>query len=84
MKKISSEPTTENINRLLALLGETPAQLEALSRSLSAEQQREPLSEGEWSFVEHLAHLLSREEISSQSIYYALLVGNPVLPDIHP
>jgi len=28
--------------------------------------------------------LLSRENISSQSIYYALLVSNPVLPDIHP
>lgn len=84
MKQISTEPTTENINRLLALLRESPAQLGGLNRSLSAEKQREPLREGEWSFKEHLAHLLSREDISSQSIYYALLVGNPVLPDIHP
>ena len=84
MEKINTQPSPKNFSRVLALLGESPAKLEALSRSLTEEQLCEPLSDNEWSFKQHLAHLLSREEIASQSIYYALLVDDPILPDIHP
>ena len=84
MEKIKTLPSQANINRLLALLGETHAQFEDLPRSLFKDELCEPLSEGEWSFTEILAHLLCREEIISQSIYYALLVDDPILPDVHP
>jgi hypothetical protein len=79
MEKITTQPSQANINRLLALLGETHAQFEGLTRSLLKDELCEPLSEGEWSFTEILAHLLCREEIISQSIYYALFVDDPIL-----
>lgn len=84
MEKITTYPFPKNISRVLALLRESPIQLEALSWVMTEEQFCEPLTENEWSFKQHLAHLLSREEITSQSIYYALLVDDPILPDIHP
>jgi hypothetical protein len=84
MQKITTIPTKENINRLLTLLGESPAQVEALSAALSEEQLCESLTVNEWSFKQQLIHLLNREEITSQLIYYALLVDDPILPDIHP
>ena len=84
MEKINTQPSPKYFSRVLTLLGESPAKLEALRRSLTEEQLCEPLAEKEWSFKQQLAHLLSREEITSQSIYYALLVDDPILPDIHP
>ena len=84
MEKINTQPSPKNFSRILRLLGESPAKLEALRRSLTEEQLCEPLVDNEWSFKQQLAHLLSREEITSQLIYYALLVDDPLLPDIHP
>jgi hypothetical protein len=84
MGKITTHPSLVNRNRLLEFLRESPAQLKDLSRSLPEEQLCERLAEKEWPLKEHLAHMLSRKEITSQSIYYALLVNDPILPDIHP
>ena len=82
-KAISTAQTSENIARVLELLAATPMQLESLRQSLSDEQLRQPLGAGERSFTEDLAHLIHSEARSAEAIYLALLVEEPILPDIH-
>jgi hypothetical protein len=57
--------------------------LERFTKELSEPQFQEPLDSGERSFTETLAHLINTEAISSQAIYLALLVDEPILIDIH-
>lgn len=83
-KRISTEQTEANIHQVLLLLRETPDKLNALSHGLSDQQLREPLGPGERSITETLAHLLHCEALTSQAIYLALLVDEPLLPNIHP
>ncbi len=68
----------------MELLAETPAQLESLSKPLSEEQLCQPLGTGERSFTEDMAHLIHTEARSSEAIYLALLMKEPLVPDIHP
>lgn len=82
--KISTNQTETNIKRVTDLLTATPERLQTVSRGLSADQLAAPLAEGEWGMVEILAHLVSCEEVTSQAVYAALLVDDPVLPAIHP
>ena len=85
MKKIiSTDLTSINIAKVKELLADTPVQLENLSRPLSEEQLRQPLGKGERSFTEDLAHLIHTEARSSEAIYLALLMNEPLIPDIHP
>ena len=65
------------------MLAEAPAQLESLSKALSEEQLHQPLGAGERSFTEDLAHLIHSEARTSDAIYLALLLDQPLLPDIH-
>jgi hypothetical protein len=83
-KQISTELTKSNIEEVLQLLKETPEQLSSLSQGLSDRQLREPLGPGERSLTETLAHILHCEAFTSQGIYLALLINEPMLPDIHP
>ena len=83
-KSISAEPTKANRTKVTELLADTPARLESLSKPLSAEQLCQPLGDGERSFTEDLAHLIHCEARSSEAIYLALLMDEPVFPDIHP
>lgn len=66
------------------MLADTPARLESLSKPLSAEQLCQPLGDGERSFTEDLAHLIHCEARSSEAIYLAVLMDEPVFPDVHP
>lgn len=84
MKKISTDLTAANIARIIEILAETPQKLEAWSKSLTAEGSRQPLGEGERSFIQNLAHLLNGEARSSEMIYQALLSNEPLFPDVHP
>jgi hypothetical protein len=85
MKKIiSTEVTNTNIAKVKDLLAETPVKLESFSKSLSAEQFRQPLGAGERSFTEDLAHLINCEAQSSEAIYLALFADEPLFIDIHP
>ena len=85
MKKvISTDLTRANIEKVTELLQATPAQLEGLHKALRMEDLRQPLGPGERSFTEDLAHLLHTEARSSEAIYLALLVEEPLLPDVHP
>lgn len=83
-KTISTDQTPANIARIIEILTETPQKLEALSRSLTTEQLRQPLGEGERSFTQDLAHLLNGEARSSEMIYQALLSNEPLFADLHP
>jgi hypothetical protein len=83
-KTISTELTNANIAKITELLIETPAKLESLSKRLSGEQFGQPLGAGERSFTEDLAHLIHTEARSSEAIYLALLLDEPLVPDIHP
>jgi hypothetical protein len=83
-KSISTDLTGANIAKVMELLAATPAQLESLSQPLSEEQLRQPLGSGERSFTEDLAHLIHTEARSSEAIYLALLMDEPLVPDVHP
>jgi hypothetical protein len=84
MKKLlSTEATTTNMAKVQEMLAGTPTQLEKLSQRCSSEQFRQPLGPGERSFTEVLAHLINSEARSSEAIYLALLVDEPLFPDIH-
>lgn len=83
-KAASTEPTNANIAKIIELLTDTPRKLESLSKGFSIEQFLQPLGYGERSFTEDLAHLLQCEARSSEAIYLALLVEEPVFIAIHP
>jgi hypothetical protein len=83
-KQISTEQTEANIKEVLRQLGETPGQLERLSKGLSEEKLREPLGRGERSFVEALTHILNCEARTSEAIMLALLAKEPPFTPIHP
>jgi hypothetical protein len=82
-KAISTEQTNANIEKVTALLSETPGELERLSSGFSSEQLCQRLGSGERSFTEDLAHLINSEARSSEAIYLALLAEEPPFPDIH-
>lgn len=83
-KAVSTAPTKANIANVMALLAETPLELERLSTGLAPEELGRPLGSGERSFIEDLAHLIHSESRSSEAIYLALLLDEPIFPDIHP
>jgi hypothetical protein len=83
-KTISTELTDANIANVKELLADTPIQLEHLSNLFSEEHLRQSLGTGERSFTEDLAHLIHTEARSSEAIYLALLLEEPLVPDIHP
>ena len=82
-KTISTDLTPANIARVLELLRETPEKLKALSKLLSVEKLRQPLGADERSLTEDLAHLINSEARTSEAIYLALLVDEPLIADIH-
>ena len=83
-KTISTDQTPENIAQVLEILTESPVRLAALSKSVPAERLSQPLGKGERTPTEVLAHLINGEAISSEMIYQALLVKEPLFADIHP
>src|SRR5690349_5357354 len=82
-KPISTELTTANITKVIAILTETPQKLVAFSERLAADQAQNPLGAGERSFVEDVSHLLNSEARSADIIYLTLLVDEPMVYDIH-
>ena len=82
-KTISTDLTPANIARVLELLRETPEKLKTLSKLLSVEKLRQPLGADERSLTEDLAHLMNSEARTSEAIYLALLVDEPLIADIH-
>src|SRR5688572_3853885 len=83
-KAISTEPTPENIAQVLDLLADMPVRLEGLVHDLTDAQLCQPLGHGQRSYAETIAHLVHCEDRSSEAIYLALLVNEPLLPEVHP
>ncbi len=84
MKKlISTAQTDANIRAVMQLLAETPEKLAALHGQVAEQTLREPLAPGERTVTEVLAHLINTEALSSEAIYLALLLEEPLLPGIH-
>ena len=81
---ITTKPTKENFKKVLALLAETPGRLQTLSSARSAAELSAPLEKDQWSFAEIMGHLDACAELNTHATYYALLVDNPILPDVHP
>jgi hypothetical protein len=82
-KSVSTDLTKANIAKVTELLADTPVKLESLQKGLTGAQLHQPLGPGERSFTEDLAHLIHSEARTSEAIYLALLVDEPLLPDIH-
>jgi hypothetical protein len=82
-KTISTDLTSANITKVMELLADSPEQLESLSKVLTEEQWSQPLGMGERSFTEDLAHLIHSEARTSEAIYLALLLEEPLIPDVH-
>ncbi len=82
-KAISTDLTNTNIAKVMDVLAEIPTQLESLSTTLPEEHLRQPLGEGKRSFTEDLAHLIHSEARTSEAIYLALLLEEPLLPNVH-
>lgn len=83
-KSISTEMNQANIGKVLELLTATPEKLKSLSKTLSVEAMRQPLAPGERSFIETTAHILNCEERTTESIYAALVIHEPLILSIHP
>jgi hypothetical protein len=85
MKKlISTEMTKANIAKVTVLLTRTPHTLAALYDGFAREALTQPLKLGERSFVEIVAHILNCDERTTESIYVALVLNEPLILDIHP
>jgi hypothetical protein len=82
-KSVSTELTKANIVKVTELLADTPVKLESLHKGLTREQLHQPLGTGERSFAEDLAHMIHGEARASEAIYLALLLDEPLLPNIH-
>ena len=82
-KSVSPSLTKANIAKVMELLADTAPKLESLCKSLNSEQLRQPLGTGERSCTEDLAHLIHSEARTSEAIYLALLLDQPLVPDIH-
>ncbi len=82
-KAIPTELTSANIEKVMEVLRTTPAQLESFSKLLLEKGLRQPLGTGERSMTEDLAHLIHTEARSSEAIYLALLLDEPLMADVH-
>ena len=83
-KAFSTEPSPENIAHVIDLLGNMPRRLEDVCRGLNDARLQQPPVAGQRSFAETLAHLIHCEDRSSEAIYLALLVNEPLVPEVHP
>lgn len=81
---LSTELTKANMALALEMLSAAPGRMRKFAASRAAGTEAEPLAPGERSAVEMLAHMLNVEARSAESVYLALLLKEPELPDIHP
>lgn len=82
-KSISTRLTKANIAKVMELLAKTPQSLVTLSKDFTPETMTHPLRAGDRSFMEIVVHILNCEERTTESIYAALLLHEPLILDIH-
>jgi hypothetical protein len=83
-KSISTEANKANIAKVLDLLAAAPQMLVDFSKVIPSDALRQPLKLGERSFIQIIAHILNCEERTTESIYAALLLHEPLILNIHP
>jgi hypothetical protein len=83
-KSISTEFSPANTAKAVEYLTATPQALVSLSALFAPEALYQPLRAGDRSFMEILAHIVNCDERTSDSIYAALLLKEPLVLDIHP
>lgn len=76
--------TPANIASVIELLRTTPQTLLALSAGRPPEALRQPLAPAERSFTQIVAHLVNCDERTTETIYAALLLDEPLVLAIHP
>lgn len=81
--KVSTQVTAENIAKVIAVLEATPHELLRLTQDLTDEQIQLPLGEGEWSCWQVMRHLHHAVDISTTRIHYALMLDNPIIPEVY-
>jgi hypothetical protein len=81
---LSTDLTKANIALALEMHSAAPRRLRKFAASRAAGTETEPLAPGERSAVEVLAHMLNVEARSAESLFLALLLTEPELPNIHP
>lgn len=82
-KSISTEMTAENIARVMEILTSTPQKLTTLSQGFTPQTQSQPLRTGDRSFIELVAHILNCDDRTTEVIYEALLLKEPLVANIH-
>lgn len=82
-KSISTEMTAENITKVMETLTSTPQKLVTLSHDFTPQTQSQPLKAGERSFIELVAHILNCDDRTTETIYEALLLKEPLVANIH-
>lgn len=83
-KSISTEFSTVNIDKAVELLTATPQTLAKLSALFAPDALYQPLRAGDRSFMEIAAHIVNCDERTTETIYAALLLKEPLVLDIHP
>jgi hypothetical protein len=81
---LSTELTKANMALALEMLSTAAGRLRKFAASQKPGSDTEPLAPGERSAVQVVAHMLNVEARSAESVYLALLLKEPELPDIHP
>lgn len=75
--------TAENIARVMEILTSTPQKLTTLSQGFTPQTQSQPLRTGDRSFIELVAHILNCDDRTTEVIYEALLLKEPLVANIH-
>lgn len=82
-KSISTDLTQSNIDKVLAILADTPARLAELCARVPEDQAATPLADGERSLIEQITHLIYTEARTTESIHLALTLPDPLFLDVH-
>jgi hypothetical protein len=82
-KPIATDQTSENIALVIEMLGGAVERLGRYSKGRSQKELMTPLSKGERTPTEVLAHILHCEARGSEAIYLALMLKEPEVAPVH-
>lgn len=81
---IPTEQSPDSIGLVIDMLENTARFFAEAAAKMTPSEIAAPLTLGEWSFHEIMAHLLTTNEVTTNAIVYALALKEPSLPEIHP
>ncbi|TAK10989.1 MAG: DinB family protein [Anaerolineae bacterium] len=80
---ISTEQSPSSIALILETLENAARFFAEAAAKMTPTEISKPLTPGEWSFHEVMAHLLTTNDVAMNAIVYALALKEPSLPEIH-